>query len=150
MNLSAQILIYLGAFVSPERYNSQVIPWTDKVGALLRLARTGNETDCNKLLTAIRDKRDGCEKSLEKVAKAKASTEEYIQRKEQYLYRPGWDTPGLLRDINGSKEALKSLQWAEDLNRQSIMGRKREEQAFTQARDFIKLLRLANRNVPDR
>lgn len=150
MNVSAYILVYMFAFASPERYPPQVTPWTDKVSALLLLSRTGDERGCDRVLVAIRTRREATEQSLVKKGRMRASLEAYVQKKEQMLPYAKEETVKILRDISSTKDTIKDIVWLETFFRKLNEGRKREERAFSLARDLVKTLRQTDRNSPGR
>jgi hypothetical protein len=126
------------AFLGPERNPTLAVAWHNKVGALIRLAQTGKERDCLKVLGTIREKKDETTKVRAKYTRSRATIEEAIRKKHDMLPRAGMFAASVQRDIDSYLDTLETIKWQEARLAKLIDGRGEEERVFALMFRFVK------------
>jgi hypothetical protein len=127
-----EFLLMLGAFVNPIPDPRQMLPVEDKTKALLLFAQKGDSSEYRQVLAAIRQKKEQADDSLARFLKGIKQIEDDIRNDISLLQKAGDKAPSITRRIESKKQTVKIRKAGMALKRQSILGRVKEEKAFTE------------------
>jgi hypothetical protein len=133
-------VVFVCALIGPERNPANMVPLKQKLDALALLERTGDESDCESVVAAIRLKKAAAEERQKVRLRGKKQLEDGIARYIQNLQNSGTIDDQLTRE-RGLEACLSRLEIVKALEAWTdyvIAGRVAEERAFSRLVQAIK------------
>jgi hypothetical protein len=127
-----QALLLIGGLVGPDPNPGQMVPLQQKLDALDRLERTGEDRDCTSVIAAIRTKKADAEQSLKRFKENEKALEDGIANELRIIAnaKPGDPIQGRIEAFNASLQTLEIVKMQKTRLTTLVEGRVQEERVF--------------------